>query len=305
MSRATPKKSKSTAPTETVSPSWLLKAISLVLLAAALCTWLTLCLLFYRGQWQLVLHPVHRSAAPPASAETIRFGPDESATPQLTGIWLPTAPGARYATTTILFLPAGDGSLTDSNPTIEALHQIGLNIFAFDYRGYGSSANTHPSQQTMAQDAESAWRYLTATRGINPGNIIPYGTGVGASLATQLALSHLETPAIILDSPLTDLLEVVRRDPRTSLVPVRLLFHEDFPLAAPLAMLRTPKLLITTVNKPSAAFRTAIPPKIAIELNAIPGSQYQEAITRFLDQYLPHSPAPLVPTQAPFATNSR
>jgi acetyl esterase/lipase len=167
------------------------------------------------------------------------------------------------------------------------------------------SANIHPSQQKMTQDAESAWRYLTRTSGIAPGNIIPYGTGVGASLATQLALNHPETPAVILDSPYTDLLEVARHDPRTSLVPLRLLFHQDFPLAAPLATLRTPKLLITTVNKPSAAFRTAATPKMTVERKLTPDSQYQEAIVRFLDQYLPHSPPPLVPTRARSATNSR
>jgi len=305
MFRATPKKSKPAAPAETVSPSWLVKAITLVLFAAALCTWLTLCLLFYRGQWLIVLHPVHSKAAPVPSSDTVRFGPDESATPQLAGIWLPAGPGARYAVTTILFLPAGDGSLSNSNATIEALHQIGLNVLAFDYRGYGLSANTNPNQQKMTQDAESAWRYLTATRGIAPGNIIPYGTGVGASLAAQLALNHPETPAIILDSPYTDLLEVARHDPRTSLVPLRLLFHEDFPLAAPLSSLHTPKLLIATVNKPSAAFGTAATPKMIVELNAIPGSQYEEAVTRFLDQYVSRSAAPLVPTQAPSATNRR
>lgn len=306
MPRTTPKKSHSAAPTEKVSSLWLLKALLLVVLAALVSLWLTLCLLFYRGQWQLVLHPVHNNAAQSvASEDVVRFGPDESATPQLVGRWIPAAPQARYATTTVLFLPAGDGSLSDSRPTLEALHQIGLNVFAFDYRGFGPSANTHPSQQKMTQDAESAWRYLTATRGIAPGNILPYGTGVGASLAAQLALNHPETPALILDSPNTDLMEVARRDPRLSLIPVRLLFHEDFPLAAPLATLRTPKLLITTTNKPSPAFQTAATPKMTVELNAIPGSQYREAVTRFLDQYLPRSSAPLVPTQAPSATNSR
>src|SRR5215469_3063285 len=99
---------KSSAPTHQVSPAWLIKAIILVLLAAAFCTYLALCLLFRQGQWQLVLHPVHSNGATPNTPDIVRFGPDDSGTPQLVGVWLPATSGARYAETTILFLPGGD-----------------------------------------------------------------------------------------------------------------------------------------------------------------------------------------------------
>src|SRR5258708_10149097 len=216
-------------PPDVVSPIWLIKAIALTIVAALLCGYLTLCLLFYQGQWQLVLHP-HRATAKPQEIESswIHFGPDESAIPQLTGRWLPAAPGARYANTTILFLPSGDGSLSDFNSTLDRLHNIGINVFAFDYRGYGFSAATHPNQQRMSKDAESAWTYLNTSRAIPAQQIIPYGTGVGASLATHLAVLHPAVPALILESPKGDLLDDVIQDNRASLVPVRLLFHEHF-----------------------------------------------------------------------------
>jgi pimeloyl-ACP methyl ester carboxylesterase len=300
MSRRT---AKSPAQTHQVSPVWLIKAFGLVLLAAALCTYLALCLLFRHGQWQLVLHPSHSNSGPPGTPEIVRFGPDDSGTPQLVGIWLPAASGARYSKTTILFLPGGDGSRTNFDPTIQSLHNLGLNVLAFDYRGYGFSANTHPNEQRMIEDAEAAWRYLTSTRTIAPNRIIPYGAGVGASLAARLVQNHPETPALIINSPYTDLLNVVQSDPRTTLLPVSLLFHERFPLTEPLATLQKPKLLLAQTNKAPLAFQIAAPPKITVELETVPGREFEEAVTRFLDEYLSSTPPP-IPSKAPSGTNT-
>jgi len=276
-------------PPDVVSPIWLIKAIALTIVAALLCGYLTLCLLFYQGQWQLVLHPT-RSAASPASIagipyELIRFGPDESATPQLTGWWIPSAPGSRYAPITILFLPDGNGSLITSIPTLAGLHNLGLNVFAFDYRGYGQSAPARPSQQSMTRDADSAWQYLTATRAISEKHIVPYGTGVGASLATRLAANHITIPALILDTPRADLLHAAILDPRAKLLPVRLLFHERFPLAEPLSTLRTPKLLLSRTTSPDQTFLHASDPRFTVELASPSEALYNQSLTRFLDQY--------------------
>jgi pimeloyl-ACP methyl ester carboxylesterase len=308
MPRPTPKPSKhtppSSAPPEVVSPLWILKAIAITIVVALFCGYLTFCLLFYQGQWQLVLHPTRTSAAPVSIAgvpyQLIHFGPDESATPQLTGWWVPASPGTRYANTTILFLPSGDGSLADSIPALAALHNIGLNVFAFDYRGYGQSASTRPSQQNMAHDADSAWQYLTSSRAIPEQQIVPYGTGVGTSLATQLATTHSAIPALILDDPHADLLEAAQRDPRSRLIPLGLLFHEQFPLASPLSTLKTPKLLLARSTSTAPAFHTAADPKLTVELPSSSDPLYNQSLTRFLDQYLPPSPAPqLVPSAAP------
>lgn len=283
---------------------WLVKAIAVTVLAALLCGYLTFCLLFYQGQWQLVLHPTHSSAAPASIAGTpydlIHFGPDESATPQLTGWWIPAATGAPYAHLTVLFVPGSDGSLVDSVPTLANLHNAGLNIFAFDYRGYGQSAPTRPNQQNMAHDLDSAWQYLTTSRAIVPQQIIPYGTGVGASLAASLATDHGAIPALILDAPRTDLLEVAQRDPRSRLVPLGLLFHERFPLSKLLTTLKTPKLLLSRNPMPDQSFLRASDPKLTVELPTPSETLYTQSIDRFLDQYLPPAPAPqLVPSPTP------
>jgi pimeloyl-ACP methyl ester carboxylesterase len=289
-------------PPETIDPIWLLKALAAVIVLAFICGYLALCLLFYQGQWQLVLHPVRTATAPQSidgtSFQIVHFAPDDSAIPQLTGWWIPSDPGGHYHNTTVLFLPAGDGSLADSIPTLAVLHTLGINVFAFDYRGYGQSANVRPNQRKMTEDAASAWQYLTQSRAVPARQIVPYGTGTGTSLAAQLAIDHPEIPALILDSPRADLLASVRRDSRSRFVPVKLLFHEDFPLAKTLEALRTPKLLLsesTTSDQPPAAFRTASDPKITVEFKAATKALEGQTFTRFLDQYLPQS----VPSPAP------
>jgi pimeloyl-ACP methyl ester carboxylesterase len=294
MPRPTSKPAKPTppqpAPPDVVSPIWLIKGVAITIVAALLCGYLTLCLLFYQGQWQLVLHPTRTSANPPSITgipyELRRFGPDESATPQLTGWWIPSAPGGRYAPITILFLPDGNGSLTNSIPILASLHNLGLNVFAFDYRGYGQSAAARPSQQSMTLDVDSAWQYLTTTRALSAQRIVPYGTGVGASLATRLAANHNTIPALILDTPRADLLDVATRDPRARFLPVRLLFHERFPLAGPLSTLRTPKLLLSRTTSPDQTFLHASDPRFTVELASPSAVLYNQSLTRFLDQYV-------------------
>ena len=80
----------------------------------------------------------------------------------------------------------------------------------------------------MQQDAQTALDYLTQTRHIPAKTIIPYGAGLGAALAAQLAAQHPELPALILESPIPDPYALAAHDPRASFVPLRLLFHERF-----------------------------------------------------------------------------
>src|SRR5271156_229321 len=71
--------------TPDVDPVWLVKALALCLAAALICAWLTICLLFYLGEWQLVLHPTHTIDRTPAAASLpftqVRFDTSETGQP--------------------------------------------------------------------------------------------------------------------------------------------------------------------------------------------------------------------------------
>jgi uncharacterized protein len=292
---------------EIVNPIWLLKALAVCVIAALLCAYATLCFLFYQGDWQLVLHPSHVVDRTPAQAgiafSDVHFDASETGQPRLTGWWIPAATEAgfppKYSAYTVLYLHDGSGSLSDTVPTLVRLHAAGLNVFAFDYRGFGSSdASSHPSAESMAQDSTAALEYLTGTRHIAAGNIVPYGVGLGGSLAANLAQAHIDLPAVILDNPDPDPTATAIAQRPSHIVPVRLLFGSQFDIATPIASLKTPKLLIA--GGPNSAlttrdtarlqplFQKAASPRFSVALPPRNGdAEYQAALTRFLDQYLP------------------
>ena len=236
-----------------VDPRWLIKAVALTLVAAAICVYAALCFLVYQGSWQLILQPSHTVDRTPATAglnfESVRFGAGETGQPRLTGWWIPatseTGFEPKYAAFTVLYLHDGSGSLSNTVPMLAHLHHAGLNVFAIDYRGFGASdASTHPSDSRMAEDTSDALDYLTSTRHIPARHIIPYGTGLGAAVAATLAQSHAELPAVILDNPDPDPASTAAASHPSHLIPVRLLFGDQFDIATPIATLATPKLFI-------------------------------------------------------------
>ena len=76
--------------------------------------------------------------------DEIRFDATETGVLRLTAGGFPAERLRIYRT--LLFLHDGSGSLSDTLPQLQALHNLGMNIFAFDYRGFGKSVNIHPSQ---------------------------------------------------------------------------------------------------------------------------------------------------------------
>ena len=304
---------------EIVDPIWLLKPAAITIPVAVVCAWLTLCLLVYQGQWQLLLHPdTNPTLTTTLPVQLLRFGAAETGQPQLSGLWLP-AEGFSGPVPTILYLPDGSGRLADDLPALTQLHQLPVNVFAFDYRGFGASDHSiHPTQARMQQDAAAALDYLIQTRHIDSHTIVPYGAGLGAALASQLAAQHPDLPAVILETPIPDAYQVAAQDTRASIVPVNLLFHERFEIASVLRTLKTPKLLLTfgpshvtqTPGRPSIAqssvdalFKAAQTPSFTAHLtpwnpadqNASPGpsAAYRQTILRFLNEYLPSAPRSL------------
>ena len=261
---------------------------TVVFAVALLCVLALFWATFYLTQWQYVLAPSRAVATTPTDAglafTEVHFGVDATGQPQLDGWWIPadtpTSP-------TLLLLHAGSGSMGDALPQAHLFHDANLNVLLFDYRGFGRSGGAHPTQSLMQADAESALAYLRDTRHIDLSHVLVYGNGLGASLAVTLCAAHRELPAVILDSPLGDTQPQVLGDTRTKLVPVRLLFHDKFPLAAPLRTLTTPKLLITTEESSGQdMLHQAADPKMIVTLGLIKDEDLHNALRRFLDSYV-------------------
>jgi pimeloyl-ACP methyl ester carboxylesterase len=230
----------------TVSGRWLLKAVAAALLAASLCTWGALCLLFGQGSWQLLYHPMTAITRTPASArlafDSVGFDPNPSGTPTLCGWWIAPAPDSIESRYTVLFLHGEDGNLSSSVDNLAQLHAAGVNVFAFDYRGYGQSQFVRPSETHWLEDAGAALRYLTATRHIDPHNLVVDGSALGANLALELATAHPDLAGVVAESPLENATSIIFNDARARLVPAHWLAHDRWDLTASAAALRVPSL---------------------------------------------------------------
>jgi len=281
---------------EGVDPKWLLKALGATIAAAIVLGYLSICLLVYQGGWQLILHPATKMDAKPAVPfDLIHFDAAETGAPRLTAWWLPAE---SPTTLTILYLHGGDGSLSNSASKLDLLHQVGANVFAIDYRGYGLSSGPHPTESRMFEDAAAALDDLTATRHIPAASIVPYGEGLGAVLAARLAHEHPELLAYIVDTPDPDAFSRATRSPQSRLLPMRLLVQEHFDIAAALDSSKTPKLLLADgfdhadpqrTHENQALFHVAPTPKMTVTFEAPSApTPYLESIHRFLDEYVPH-----------------
>lgn len=90
---------------------------------------------------------------------------------------------------------------------------LDVNVILYDYVGYGAN-NDVPSEQGCYDSINSVYTYLIE-RGVNPKNIVLYGSSIGTGPSVELAynLSH-QTPSIqlkglILQSPYTSIISVV------------------------------------------------------------------------------------------------
>jgi uncharacterized protein len=224
-------------------------ALAGTLLFAVLCVYISFCLLFWQGQWQLVFKPSRTVTATPSSAglkyDEVQFDATETGTLQLNGWWVPSdRTNTSNGTSTVLLMHDGSGSLSDIVPQLKTLHGLGVNVFAFDYRGFGKSADLHPSEKSTYEDAEAAWHYLIDTRHLAPSSIALEGIGLGAAIATETARRQPQAAGLILVDPVLPVLDSLQLDARTRLLPIRLLFHDRFDATATLARLQIPKLTL-------------------------------------------------------------
>jgi hypothetical protein len=232
-----------------VNPKWLAKAIAITIVAAAVAGYFAFCFLFYQGQWQFVLHPSPMEAVPAnllPSHEDVRFAADSAGQPTMHGWWIPAARDSARPGTLLVYFPGGTGALSSRVSRIVYLHQQQIAIFAFDYRGFGDSEKMRPSQASVSQDAQSVVEYLTQTRHVPLSHMVLFGEGIGSFAATQAAAQNPGVAALALSDPQISQRSIFEADPRTHLLPLKMLLRDDFSLAPALAQMHSPTLVIST-----------------------------------------------------------
>lgn len=275
----------------TVSGRWLLTAMAVVIVAAFLCAWGTLCILFWQGNWQLLYHPASTVTRTPASVNlpfnSVGFATNASGEPQLRGWWIPAAGQARY---TAIYLHGADGNLGDTVDAIAHLHGFGLDVFAFDYRGYGQSHFVHPGEARWREDADSAIRYLVSTRHIAPSSLILVGKDLGANLALETAAAHPDLAGVVVENASGSPANAIFNDARAHLVPAHLLVSDRWDTDAAASNVLIPSLWFYRTAERSGATEQGNP------------EAYQRTPARKMQVWLTNSPN--APKQVDAATTS-
>lgn len=124
-------------------------------------------------------------------------------TEQISAIYL-SNPQSAY---TVLYIHGNAEDLGDVRPVLDRLHSWGFSVFAYDYRGYGTS-DGKPSEGNAYQDAYAAYAYLIQQLKIPPEQIIVYGRSVGGGSAAELA-AQSPVAGLILESTFTSAFRVV------------------------------------------------------------------------------------------------
>jgi hypothetical protein len=216
---------------------------------------------------------------------------------QLAGWWVPAEdPQAG----TLLYLHGNAANVAANVHHVLRLRSTGLNVFIFDYRGYGHSTGGPPREKLLYEDAERAWKYLVAERNIPPAHIAIYGHSLGSAVAIDLASKHPEAGALITDGALTSIAELADGFSFAAYLPVRLILTERFDSISKIGSIHVPKLILhgeaDTMNPPLMARRlydAAPDPK---QMALIPGGGHEDsavvnatayfaALDAFLSQY--------------------
>ena len=103
---------------------------------------------------------------------------------------------------TLVWFHGNGGNISNRVSNIGELnHRLGLNIFIFDYRGYGRSGGS-PTESGVYLDAEAAVRYVRSRTDIIQERTVYFGRSLGCSIAARTA-AEWPPHALILESPFT------------------------------------------------------------------------------------------------------
>lgn len=188
-------------------------------------------------EWRNTFKPSRRMEADPASVglafEDVRFFAEDGC--RLHGWWIPH-PEARG---TILYCHGNAGNISTRLDVCTGLHELGVNQFMFDYRGYGRSRGW-PGELGLYCDVRAAYEVVRAKHGdAEEPPVIAYGASLGSAVAAQLAAER-RLRGVIIEGGFPSSVEVGERWYPS--LPVSAIARYRFDTQARLASVRTPKL---------------------------------------------------------------
>ncbi len=218
---------------------------------------------------------------------------------QLNGWFVPNNQGEIYPVRerssltgfTLIFCHGNAGNISHRIDKILLLHRLGLNLFIFDYRGYGKSLGV-PCEAGLYKDAAAAHSYLIKQRGVSQDDIIVYGESIGGVVAVDLA-HRVKLRALITEEAFTSV-----KDMGKIVYPFlpKFIFSNRFNCISKIREVECPKLIIHSIDDEivpfhlgERLFNAAQPPKKFLKIRGSHNTafldskqQFTEGISSFL-----------------------
>jgi uncharacterized protein len=159
----------------------------------------------------------------------------------------------KRGSSTFLFYHGNGGNISHRLDKINMLCRSGINVFVFDYRGYGKSTGV-PSEKGLYKDAEAAFDYLVSEKHVSPDRVILYGESLGGAVAVNEAVKN-KAGALITESAFSSV-----RDVAKSVYPFlpRFVFSSRFDSAVRIGRVKIPKLIIHSKDDEIVKFEQSL-----------------------------------------------
>lgn len=219
-------------------------------------------------EWKSLYYPARRIEATPAtfqvSYEEVEFLAEDGVA--LHGWWVPH-PQARGV---VLYCHGNAGNISSLAPAAVPFHDMGLNVFFFDYRGYGKSRG-FPTEKGTYRDARAAYEVVRARyQDAETPPVIVHGHSLGAAVAARLALEK-PVRGLVLDGAFPSVADMAAHIYPG--LPLRWLLWFKYDTRACLAQQKVPKLFfhcpadsIVPYEMGRALYDAAAEPKQFIDL---------------------------------------
>lgn len=158
---------------------------------------------------------------------------------RLHGWYFPAGEGSTRSQFAILVCHGNAGNISHRLELCQVLLDCGVNVFLFDYRGYGRSGGS-PNEEGTYLDAQAAHRWLRS-KGIVAGNIIAFGESLGGGVVCELALRE-ELGGLVLQSTFKSIPDIGAE--LFPWLPVRLLSSIRYDSHRKLPRIRIPVLIM-------------------------------------------------------------
>jgi fermentation-respiration switch protein FrsA (DUF1100 family) len=122
---------------------------------------------------------------------------------RLNGLWLDQP---RADAPVLLYLHGARWNVRSSAARMRRLHSLGFAVLGIDYRGFGASTDTLPSEAMAVEDARAAWNWLARA---HPGRArYVFGHSLGGAIAVELAAQVTDEAGVIVEGTFTSIPDV-------------------------------------------------------------------------------------------------